>query len=74
MSSAASNEVYDAFLSRKNGFLVGEAEKLLAQMTADVGKGLQPLISTGQKHCEHAFIIRAAIGMRPCALTHHVYA
>jgi len=55
VSSSASNEVYDAFLSRKNGFLVGEAEKLLAQMTADVGKGLQPLISTGQKHCVIAY-------------------
>ena len=33
-----------AFVSRKNAFLVGEADKLLAQMVADSAKGLQPML------------------------------
>ena len=46
---------YAAFLQRKNTFLVAEAGKLVQQMMADVGKGLQPLVSTGQKHCVVAY-------------------
>lgn len=41
VASASTSEVYDAFLARRNAHLVHEAEKLLAQMTADAGKGLQ---------------------------------
>ena len=29
--------------------------KLLAQMTADAGKGLQPIVGYGQKHCVVAY-------------------
>ena len=55
VGTASNNEVYAAFIQRKNGYLVGEANKLLAQLNADVGKGLQPIISTGQKHCVVAY-------------------
>ena len=48
-------QVYAAFVSRKNAFLVGEADKLLAQMVADSAKGLQPLIETGPKYCTIAY-------------------
>ncbi|KOO31795.1 hypothetical protein Ctob_015586 [Chrysochromulina tobinii] len=55
IASTSNDDVYDAFLARKNGYLVREADKLLNQMVADVGKGLQPIISTGQKHCVIAY-------------------
>ena len=55
IASTSNNDLYDAFLARKNGYLVREADKLLNQMVADVGKGLQPIISTGQKHCVIAY-------------------
>jgi hypothetical protein len=37
-------EIYDFFLLRKNTSLIAEANKLIAQMLADVGKKLVPLI------------------------------
>ena len=46
---------YEAFLARKNTFLVSEADKLLFQMAADGGKGLVPMIGHGQKHCVVAY-------------------
>lgn len=55
VGSTSNNEIYAMFLQRKNSFLVGEASKLVNQMVADVGRGLQPLISTGQKHCIIAY-------------------
>ena len=40
------------FLQRRNRHLLSEAGKLLAQMQADTGKGLTPLICAGsQKEC-----------------------
>ena len=55
VGSASNNEVYSMFLQRRNAYLVGEADKLLAQMSADAGKGLQPMIETGQKYCIVAY-------------------
>jgi len=55
VGSASTSEVYDAFLARRNAYLVGEADKLLAQMMADTGKGLQPIVGYGQKHCVIAY-------------------
>ena len=55
VGSASNNEVYAMFLQRRNAYLVGEADKLLAQMSADAGKGLQPMIETGQKYCIVAY-------------------
>jgi len=55
VGSASNNDVYEAFLQRKNGFLIAEAGKLLRQMQTDAAKGLQPIVSTGQKHCVLAY-------------------
>lgn len=47
VQTTSASEVYDYFLQRRNGHLVGEAGKLIAQMLADVGKGLVPLVVAG---------------------------
>eukprot|EP00037_Helgoeca_nana_P008391 m.74667 g.74667 ORF g.74667 m.74667 type:complete len:342 (-) comp18910_c0_seq2:101-1126(-) len=49
INSISANEIYDYFLLRRNDHLVGEAEKLIAQMLSDVGKGVLPLISASSK-------------------------
>lgn len=47
VNSTSTSEVYDYFLKRRNDHLIGEAGKLIAQMLADVGKGLTPLVVAG---------------------------
>eukprot|EP00040_Diaphanoeca_grandis_P004722 m.29888 g.29888 ORF g.29888 m.29888 type:complete len:334 (+) comp16173_c0_seq1:31-1032(+) len=49
VSSASTNEIYDYFLTRCNNHLVGEADKLIAQMLADVSKDLLPIVSASSK-------------------------
>mmetsp|Transcript_15216 Transcript_15216/g.40844 ORF Transcript_15216/g.40844 Transcript_15216/m.40844 type:complete len:340 (+) Transcript_15216:125-1144(+) len=45
INTTSCDEIYDYFLRRKNDDLVAQANKLIAQMLADVGKGLTPIIS-----------------------------
>mmetsp|Transcript_36692 Transcript_36692/g.72617 ORF Transcript_36692/g.72617 Transcript_36692/m.72617 type:complete len:342 (-) Transcript_36692:117-1142(-) len=47
VQSTSTSEIYDYFLQRRNGHVIGEAGKLIAQMVADVGKGLVPVIGAG---------------------------
>lgn len=49
INSTSANDIYDYFLERRNTNLVAEAEKLIAQMLSDVGKGAVPLISASSK-------------------------
>jgi len=44
VNTTSCTEIYQYFLDRKNGHLIAEANKLIAQMLADVGKGLTPLV------------------------------
>lgn len=56
VATASADEAYAYFLQRRNAHLVAEAGKLLAQMLADAGKGLTPLICAGsQKECIVAY-------------------
>ena len=55
VGSTSHDEAYDCFLHRRNAHMVGEADKLVAAMLADVGKGMQPLVGTGQKACVVAY-------------------
>ena len=47
VNTTSTTEIYDYFLDRKNGNLVSEANKLISQMLADVGKGLLPVVCAG---------------------------
>lgn len=47
VKSASNSEVYDCFLQRRNDHHIAEAGKLIAQMLADIGKGLTPLVVAG---------------------------
>lgn len=47
INTTSATEIYDYFLQRRNESLLGDAAKLLAQMVADVGKQLTPLIIAG---------------------------
>ena len=47
MATASADEIYAYFLQRRNGHLLSEAAKLLAQMEADAGKKLTPLVCAG---------------------------
>jgi len=47
VNSTSASEAYEYFLKRRNDNLIGEAGKLIAQMLADVGKGLTPLVVAG---------------------------
>jgi len=47
VNTTSTTEIYDYFLWRQNQNLIGEAGKLIAQMLADVGKGLVPLVVAG---------------------------
>eukprot|EP00038_Savillea_parva_P011898 m.200954 g.200954 ORF g.200954 m.200954 type:complete len:340 (-) comp21273_c0_seq1:50-1069(-) len=49
VNSLSVAEIYEYFLSRRNDHLVGEAEKLIAQMLSDVARGLVPIISASSK-------------------------
>lgn len=44
VNTLSCTEIYDYFLDRKNTNLIMQANKLISQMLADVGKGLTPLI------------------------------
>ena len=47
VNTTSCTEIYDYFLQRKNGNLIIEANKLISQMLADVGKGLLPIVCAG---------------------------
>ena len=47
VATASADEIYAYFLQRRNGHLLSEAAKLLAQMEADAGKKLTPLVCAG---------------------------
>eukprot|EP00036_Acanthoecidae_sp_10tr_P011479 CAMPEP_0182926432 /NCGR_PEP_ID=MMETSP0105_2-20130417/12079_1 /TAXON_ID=81532 ORGANISM="Acanthoeca-like sp., Strain 10tr" /NCGR_SAMPLE_ID=MMETSP0105_2 /ASSEMBLY_ACC=CAM_ASM_000205 /LENGTH=335 /DNA_ID=CAMNT_0025064329 /DNA_START=41 /DNA_END=1048 /DNA_ORIENTATION=+ len=49
VKSASANAIYQYFEERRNGHHLGQAERLIAQMLTDVGKGLTPLVSAGSK-------------------------
>lgn len=56
INSTSTSELYDYFLQRQNGHLIAEAEKLIAQMLADVGRSLTPIVySSSQKDCSTAY-------------------
>ena len=55
VSSTSTEDIYDYFIQRKSAHIVGEADKLIAQMLADVAKGQTALISTGKKEAGIAF-------------------
>ena len=56
MNTTSSTEIYDYFLQRRNRALVADADKLLAQMLADVGKGLVAQVyAASQKDCVAAY-------------------
>jgi len=44
VNTTSTNDMYDYFTQRKNTSNIDEANKLISQMLADVGKGLTPLI------------------------------
>mmetsp|Transcript_47958 Transcript_47958/g.74909 ORF Transcript_47958/g.74909 Transcript_47958/m.74909 type:complete len:148 (+) Transcript_47958:106-549(+) len=54
VGSTSTADIYDYFLQRRTKFLIGEAEKLIGQMLADVAKEQTPLISTGKKEASIA--------------------
>lgn len=47
IQTTSTSDIYDYFLKRRNLHLVAEAGKLIAQMLADVGKGLVPQVIAG---------------------------
>ena len=47
MATASADEIYTYFLQRRNAHVLAEAGKLLAQMTADAGKKLTPIVCAG---------------------------
>ena len=49
VGTTSANEIYDYFLARRNGYLVAEAGKMIAQMKTDIAKDLVPLISASSK-------------------------
>jgi hypothetical protein len=55
VASTSTEEIYDYFLQRKSAHIVGEADKLIAQMLADIAKGQTAIISTGKKEAGIAF-------------------
>jgi hypothetical protein len=55
VASTSTDDIYDYFLKRKSAHIVGEADKLIAQMLADVAKGQTAIISTGKKEAGIAF-------------------
>lgn len=56
VNTTSSTEIYDYFLQRRNRALVADADKLLAQMLADVGKGLVAQVyAASQKDCVAAY-------------------
>ena len=56
VNTTSSTEIYDYFLQRRNCALVADAGKLIAQMLADVGKGLVAQVyASSQKDCVVAY-------------------
>jgi hypothetical protein len=49
VAATGAGEMYEYFVSRKNGHVVGEAGRLIQQMLADQGKGLTAQISVGSQ-------------------------
>ena len=48
--SASTDEIYACFEGQRNAFLLGEADKLIAQMLTDVNKGeANPICQTSLK-------------------------
>lgn len=47
INTTSTTEIYDYFLQRRNESLIGEAGMLIAQMLADFGKKLTPLVVAG---------------------------
>lgn len=56
VQTTSADEIYDYFLARRNGNLIAEAGRLIAQMLADTNKGLTPIICcASQKECVVAY-------------------
>jgi hypothetical protein len=50
VKSTSTDEIYAAFTKQRNGYFLGEAEKLLEAMHRDIGKGeANPLVNTSVK-------------------------
>lgn len=60
VNTTSCTEIYEYFLERKNGNLINEANTLISQMLADVGKGLTPLICAASTK-EAAVAYRSAL-------------
>ena len=75
VASTSTDEIYDYFLQRKSAHAVGEADKLIAQMLADVAKGQTAIISTGKKEAGIAFknsLMKKVCGQTLFMSTHRV--
>lgn len=56
VASNSTSEIYDYFLERRNMHYCNEAGKLIAQMLADTGKGLMPIVySSSTKEASIAY-------------------